>query len=238
VWFTFGTTNLALTATVYQSSAQLACSANFCEYPQVDIDHLGPTFMQFPMQATFKLLAFAPQVSLTDSNGRLILYVRQKLFKLKEAVTFFADSEQQTPVLSIKADRIIDFGASYQITTSDGRDVGSLKRKGMRSLWKATYEITARDGQLLTINETNPWVKVLDGVLGSLPIIGALTSYFLHPVYELSSDRHGLLFSFTKQPALWEGRYKIEQIKASDEATESLSVACIMMILLLERSRG
>jgi uncharacterized protein YxjI len=223
---------------VYQSSAQLACCPNFCEYPQVDIDHLGPNIMQFPMQATFKLLALAPQVSLTDSNGRLILYVRQKLFKLKEAVTFFADAEQTKPVLAIKADRIIDFGASYQITTSEGRDVGSLKRKGMRSLWKATYEITALDGQQLTINETNPWVKVLDSVLGALPIIGPLSSYFLHPVYELTSDRHGLLFSFTKQPALWEGRYKIDQIKASDEATESLSVACIMMILLLERSRG
>jgi uncharacterized protein YxjI len=195
-------------------------------------------FMQFPMQATFKLLALAPQISLTDSSGRLVLYVRQKMFKLKEAVTFYADAEQKNAVLSIKADRIIDFGASYQITTSDGRDVGSLKRKGMRSLWKATYEITAPDGQFLTINETNPWIKVLDGILGALPIIGPLSSYFLHPVYELSSDQHGVLFSFTKQPALWEGRYKIEQIKASNEATESLSVACIMMILLLERSRG
>ncbi len=190
------------------------------------------------MQATFKLIAISPQLSLTDSRGQLILYVRQKAFKLKEAVTFFADAEQRKPVLSIKADRIIDIGASYEISTTDGRVVGNLKRQGMRSFWKATYDITAPDGQQITIHETNPWIKVLDGVLGGLPIIGPLTSYFLHPVYEVTSDRLGTLMRFKKQPALWEGRYQIEQVTESNEATESLCVSCILMVLLLERSRG
>ena len=46
--------------------------------------------MQYPLELKFKVLALAPQISVTDAGGQQIFYVKQKLFKLKEAVTVFA----------------------------------------------------------------------------------------------------------------------------------------------------
>ena len=48
--------------------------------------------MNFPLTLNFKKLALSPQISVTDASGRLLFYVKQKAFKLKEAVTVFAAS--------------------------------------------------------------------------------------------------------------------------------------------------
>ncbi len=194
--------------------------------------------MHFPLFATFKLLTLHQQSSLTDSRGQLVFSARQKALKLREEITFFSDRQQTVPTLLIKADRILDFGASYKLSTTDGRVMGHLQRSGMSSFWKAHFTIRAPDGQLITISEANPWIKLLDSILGGLPIIGPLSSYFLHPTYHVTSNRAGILMRFTKLPAFWEGRFKIERVITSNEATESLCVSCIMMVLILERWRG
>jgi hypothetical protein len=70
--------------------------------------------MQFPLTLEFKKVALSPQISVLDASGNLIFYVKQKLFKLKEAITIFADREQTQPLYSINADRVIDFSARYR----------------------------------------------------------------------------------------------------------------------------
>ena len=42
--------------------------------------------MNYPLLLSFKIVAFAPQLKVTDVNGALVCFVRQKMFKLKEAV--------------------------------------------------------------------------------------------------------------------------------------------------------
>lgn len=59
--------------------------------------------MQYPLNLSFKIVAIAPQISITDANGELLFYVKQKLFKLKEAITVFADQAQTEPVFQISA---------------------------------------------------------------------------------------------------------------------------------------
>src|SRR6187549_1958640 len=93
----------------------------------------------------FKRIAIARQVSVEDSNGRLLMYVKQKAFKLREAITVFADREQTNPLYYINADRIIDFSATYQITDGANTRIGSVSQQGMRSIWRARFTIS-RDG--------------------------------------------------------------------------------------------
>jgi uncharacterized protein YxjI len=95
--------------------------------------------LAYPLSVSFKIVALAPQLSVRDANGNLIAYVRQKLFKLKEAITVYSDEGQTQPVFAINADRILDFSARYHFTQSNGAAVGSIKRDGMRSLWKSHY---------------------------------------------------------------------------------------------------
>src|SRR3712207_5826138 len=99
--------------------------------------------MHYPLTFSFKILALAPQIWVRDAQGQLLLYVKQQFLKLKEAVTIFADEGQTRPLFSIKADRVLDISARYHITDSQGLPIGVVQRHGMRSLWKAHYEILA-----------------------------------------------------------------------------------------------
>lgn len=195
--------------------------------------------MNFPLQLSFKLLALASQIYVRDSNGQLIGYVKQKLFKLKEAINVFADEGQTQLLFTIKADRVIDFSAKYNFTAANGQPVGSIKRRGMRSILKAHYEIyDENDQQIYEIHEENAWIKVVDSLLGELPVIGMFTGYFFNPAYIVSRMDGTQAARLAKQPAFFEGVFQLDpltQIAPDEEARILLSV---LTMTLLERARG
>ena len=193
--------------------------------------------MNFPLKLKFKILAFAPQIYVYDSTNNLIHYIKQKLFKLKEEVTIFADEAQTKPQFKINADRIIDFSAAYQFTDLTGNKLGSVKRKGMKSLWSAHYDIMDMSGNtVLTIKEENPWVKVLDTLLGEIPIINLFLGYFLNPKYLIQSG-NTLEYKINKSRSFLESTFEVEKINPN-ASNETLVLLSIMMFVLLERSRG
>lgn len=195
--------------------------------------------LNFPLSLSFKIMALAPQIAVTDATGQLIGYVKQKMFKLKEQVTIFADREQTRPVYRIGADRVLDISAQYHVEDMSGVTIGVLKRQGMRSLWRASYDIQ-RDGQpLLHVTEENPWVKMADGVFGDLPIVGLLSGYLFHPAYLVTYSGTGApLLRAVKRPAMFESRYDIERVGSGGPEDERLAVLCLLMMVLLERRRG
>ena len=196
--------------------------------------------MNFPLELRFKILALASQISVTDARGQVVCYVKQKMFKLKEAVTVFSDATQKTPLFRIAADRIIDISAQYRIEDNDGTELGVVQRHGMRSFWRAHYEVH-RGGRLaFTLREENAWVKVADHFFGQLPIIGILSAYLFHPAYVLTrGDSSGeAVLRVEKRPALFEGVYRIEQKAAASDEDQRLGLLSILMMALLERQRG
>lgn len=69
-----------------------------------------------------------------ESKTNMLLYVKQKAFKLKEDITMFADEAQTRPVIKINARNILDFSAAYDVTdVATGEKIGVLRRKGMMS---------------------------------------------------------------------------------------------------------
>ena len=196
--------------------------------------------MNYPLQINFKILAIAQQLSLTEATGNLIFYVKQKAFKLKEAVTVFADEAMTRPWFTINADRVIDFRANYTFTDMSGRPFGSMRRLGKKSLWRATYEIS--DGYqphpVATIKEENPTAKVFDALLGEIPILGIFTGYLFHPSY-LISRPDGMPYLRLKKQASFVGRkFTIEKLAHLDQTEELRLLLGIMMMVLLERARG
>ena len=194
--------------------------------------------MNFPLSLSFKIIAIAPQISVTDATGNLVLYIKQKAFKLKEAVTVFGDAGQSMPLYTIGADRVLDFSARYHIADMQGRQLGAVKRQGMRSLWKAHYDVLEGDRPLFTIREESAWIKVLDGLVGEIPIVGMFSGYFLHPSYLVTRPDGTAVMRLTKQPAFFEGKFQIDRLTALDPTDEARVVLSLVMMLLLERSRG
>lgn len=197
--------------------------------------------LQYPLALSFKIVALAPQIFVRDAAGREILYVKQKLLKLKEKVRVFSDSSQSQQAYEINADRWLDWSARYTFTDSQGRTLGSVRRLGARSLWKATYEVAGAEGQdLFRIEEENPWVKVLDAMLGEVPILGIFTGYFFNPKYVvLRTGTNQPALRISKHRAFLESRFEIENLAGglAEAETESVLLAILMMVLL-ERSRG
>ena len=80
-------------------------------------------------------------------EGRVIAYSKQKRFKLKEDIVLYSNESCTEALLQIKARSIIDFGATYDITDAKtGENLGSARRKGLKSLLKDTWEILDPQG--------------------------------------------------------------------------------------------
>lgn len=195
--------------------------------------------MRFPLDLRFKLIAVAPQITVTDATGAVVLYVRQRAFRLREAVTVFGDAAATEPRYRMAADRVLDFRARYRIEDARGAPLGVVQRRGMRSLWRAHYEVH-RDGvAVMTIREENPWIKLVDGLAGQVPFLMFLTGYFLHPTYlvrRVHSDTPVL--RVLKRPALLESHYTLAQDQPQEPEEERLAVLAVLMTVLLERGRG
>ncbi len=194
--------------------------------------------MQYPLELTFKFWALAPQISVVDGQGNLAFYVKQKLFKLKEAITIFADVEQTRPIYYIKADRIIDFSARYNFTDSNGTYIGSVKRRGLKSLWRARYDIFDGDTTILNIQEKNPWVKIADALFAEIPILGMFTGYVFNPVYLVSRADGTIVMRLEKIPTFLSRKFLIKPVDQVSDRQEQQILLSLLMMLLLERNRG
>ena len=192
----------------------------------------------YPLELGFKIATIGTRVRITDATGRLISYVRKKKFRIKEDVGVYADENQSNLLLRIKADRALDFGARYSVSDSDGRPLGTVQQEGVRSLWKSSYLLSDATGSSVgSIHEENPWVKVLDGLMESVPLGDALGGLFFNPAY-LADLRGRTVLRLKKERSLFEGRFTLEKLGDFSEDEEELLLASLIMMVLLERDRG
>lgn len=194
--------------------------------------------MQYPLKLTFKFWALAPQISVVDAQGQLSFYIRQKLFKLKEVINVFADENRSQQLYTIKADRIIDFSARYDFADQNGSYIGSVKRRGLRSIWRTHYEIFDGDQVVMLIQEENPWIKVLDAFFAEIPIVGMFSGYVFNPVFLVKRPNGTIVMRLEKIPSFLSRIFTIKQVDRLESREESQALLSLMMMLLLERSRG
>lgn len=196
--------------------------------------------LNYPLDFKFKITTLSSDFNITDKNGNYVAYVRQKMFKLKEDVIIFNDETRTRELFRIQANQWIDFNASYSITDlENGKIFGRLARQGMRSLWKSHYDVLDENSALkYQISEDNAWVKVLDGFIGEIPIVGMFTGYFLNPSYTVKDSAGKEYFRLKKMPSLIGRRFQLDRLIDIDDEDESLVVLSLLMMVLLERERG
>ncbi|MDZ4287113.1 MAG: hypothetical protein U0984_04100 [Prosthecobacter sp.] len=196
--------------------------------------------MNFPLTFRFKLLALASQIYVEDAAGKTLCYVKQKLLRLREKVEVFTDDSQRQLLTTIEADRIIDWSARYTFKDAGGGVLGSLGRRGMRSLWRSHYEVFAPgvSEPVFTITEENPFAKLLDGLVGQIPIVGMFSGFMLHPRYVAARTNGTPVLRLTKQSAFFEGRFVLEKLDEMNDAEEAALMLSFLMMNLLERARG
>lgn len=194
----------------------------------------------YPLQLSFKLIALTTQVTVRDAVGRVVVHTNQKFFKFKEHVEVFADQSREVKLAEIKANKVIDWSARYNATDAMGRAIGSVGRKGWRSIWKAHYEVFNPGDNIpdFSISEENPGAKFMDGLLGGIPVLGMFSGYFFHPRYlAVKGDRRPVM-RLTKMAAFFEGKFQIDKLDDMTAREELNLILSFFMLVMLERQRG
>ena len=95
------------------------------------------TFNKYFAKKSF-LKIFGGEIRIFDeSKNKLLFFVKQKAFKLKEDITVYADESKSKELLKIKARSVIDFSAIYDVVdVTTNETLGSLRRKGFKSILK------------------------------------------------------------------------------------------------------
>jgi len=196
--------------------------------------------MNYPLNLSFKVVALAPQIFVNDAQGSPVCYVKQKLFKFKEDIQVFSDQTKSRQIASIKANKVLDWSARYFFSDNEGNSIGSVGRQGMRSIWRARYDIFNPGDEVadFKVQEENPWTKVMDGVLGGIPVLGFFTGYFFHPTYVATRADGTPVMRVRKQAAFFEGKFTVEKLADLTPQEEVNLIYSFLMLLLLERSRG
>jgi hypothetical protein len=194
--------------------------------------------MQYPLEIRFKLFALSQQIAVRDAAGNSILYVKQKMFRLKEKVEVFSSPDMSRKLFEINADRMLDFSANYRFTGADGTDWGTVRREGMRSLWAAHYDIYEQGNIDMMIREEEPWKRLVEGLLGEIPLLGFVAIYLINPSYIVKMADGTLALRATKKPSIFERYFVIEKLAEIDEDDELRALLSLIMMVLLEKRRG
>jgi len=195
--------------------------------------------IKFPVNFTFNIGTLANDFTATDTTGKSIAYVKQKMFKFKEDIDIYTDETKTKVIYKIKADRWLDFSAAYSFLDENGNEFGKIVRKGWRSIWKAQYEIIDQfQKPQYVISEENGWVKVGDALLGEIPILGFFTGYLFNPSYLVKDDLENPIIRLKKLPSFWGRKFELTKIGTLDNDDDDRIMLGLMMMILLERRRG
>jgi len=97
-----------------------------------------------------QVFALSGKLRLFNPHGGLVLFVEQKILRLKEDIRVYGDEAKTDEVLTIKARTVIDFSAAYDVVDpADGAKVGVLRRKGLKSLLRDEWEVLDRDDRII-----------------------------------------------------------------------------------------
>ena len=193
----------------------------------------------YPLTFEFKIGTISNDFIVKDANGVTLAYVRQKMFKFKEAIQVFSNEQKSKVAYTINADRIIDFNASYSFKNEHEEVLGKVGRKGMKSLLKASYEVFGIDSaKEFHIQEENPWAKVFDSLLGEIPVLGMLTGYLFNPKYIVNNKENTSVVRLTKEPSFFGRKFRLDKLAEIDNKQSERIILSLMMMSLLERRRG
>lgn len=108
-----------------------------------------------------------------DGELGLAGYVRQKRLKLREEIIFFADESQQRPVFRIKARKVFDLGARYDVLDEQGR-IGVFGKAFRASLTRSTWVVydPPETGELLRVQERSKPIAIVRRLWDFIPYIG------------------------------------------------------------------
>ncbi|MDR0802843.1 hypothetical protein [Fluviicola sp.] len=215
--------------------SEILDNMSFFAQKNVDLQNLN-----YPLKFTFKIGTMSNDFVIEDSNSSTLAYVRQKMFKFIDEIQVFTDTSKTNLEFTIKANKWIDFSATYVFTDKNGIEKGRVARKGWASIWKARYDVYDQNQHLaFHIMEENAWTKVFDSIFGEIPVLGIFTGYVFNPKYIIGRPDGSKVMRLKKNASMFGRKFTLDKIGATNNTSEDeYIVLSLMMMILLERRRG
>jgi hypothetical protein len=175
----------------------------------------------------FRLLGAGFTINAID--GRPLAASEQAAFRLKADVRVFDAANEGEEILRIKADRIIDFSAAYQVTDSQtGEHVGTLRRKGWSSLFQDSWEILDSSGIVRgKITEDSPWKAMIRRSI-------ELAALFLPQTFHIEVEGR-IVGTMAQNVNLFVQKYHVDLTHDEDSILpRPLAVAAVILLLAVE----
>ncbi len=105
-----------------------------------------------------------------DQNWNLLMFSKQKAFKLREDIRIYTDESMTKELLTIKARQIVDFSATYDIVDATTNEtVGAYRRKGLSSIIRDHWLIfDAREREVGEVIEDSTAMALVRRLLTNL----------------------------------------------------------------------
>lgn len=195
--------------------------------------------MNYPLTISFKVLALLSQLTVTDASGNTICYLKRK-FSWKEKITIFRDDSQTEPLFHIEANKTFAVSPVYSfVDARTERELGTVTCNGWKSIWNIDYQIrpAGMENVTLLIDEENPWIKVIDHVVGEIPILGIASAFLFHPAYLVKRGDTKVL-RLVKKPSMFESKFELEKHAELTQDEETLALLGLLVMVLAARARG
>lgn len=160
-------------------------------------------------------------------EGKLLLYSRQKLFKLKEDIRVYYDLEKQREALNIKAQQIIDFSAAYNVIDSQSKEkIGALRRKGFHSILRDKWEILDKNDKVIARIEEDSTAKAL---------IRRLLFNLLPQAYSINSSQGKQLGTLQQFFNPFIHKFSVDFLPDEEKTLDArLGLASVILLLCIE----
>ena len=192
--------------------------------------------LKFPFDIKFHVATFSNDFSVSDANNQPIFYVREKMFSWRDVIKVYSDSSKKEELFQLKSNKLIDFQQTFSIADANGNLIGKARRKTFKSFWTATFHIhDANDNHLYTIKERSGFTRMMDGLIGEIPVLGFFSGYIFNPKYVLTDNAGKEYMEASKEPSFFGRKFKLNQFNSSED--DSLFVLSFMMMLISDRNR-
>ena len=125
---------------------------------------------------------FSLPVPGADVPGQPFCFVRQKPYKFKEDIRFYADAGQSVELMRIKARQRFDPVAKYDVAAADGERIGFIQKVFRKSLLRSTYTLyDANEVEVATVTEKSLAVALLRRLVGFIPYIENVANWLPIP---------------------------------------------------------
>ena len=117
-----------------------------------------------------------------DVPGQPFCFVRQKPYKFKEDIRFYADAGQSVELMRIKARQRFDPVAKYDVVAADGERIGYIQKVFRKSLLRSTYTLyDSNEAEVATVTEKSLGVALLRRLVGFIPYIENVANWLPIP---------------------------------------------------------